>query len=182
MNNSFGRPIIPENEGLRIKALEYYNLLNNLPDGYFNNLAHIIATTFNAPVALISIVKEELVFFKGNSGMEGIEEVDRGESLCSLAILNHEPTVFEDALNEPCLLTNPNVVGAFGLRFYAGAPITTTDGFNLGTVCIIDREPRDFSENEKEILVQFAENAMHELEMRKVIQSFPNENYVRPKE
>lgn len=175
MNNTFGRPIIPENEELRIKALTYYNLLNNLPDGYFNNLAQIIATTFDTPIALISIVKEDLVFFKGNAGMENVIEVDRGESICSLAILNPEPTVFKDALNEPCLLSNPNVVGDFGLRFYAGAPISTKEGLNLGTVCIIDKYPREFSKNEKEMLIKFAENAMQEIEWRKEVQIMPVE-------
>lgn len=170
MNNTFGRSIIPENEKLRIQALQYYNLLNELPDNYFTNQAHIIASTFNVPIALISIVKEDLVYFKGNAGMEGITEMDRGESLCSLAILNAEPTVFRNALEEPCLLSNPNVAGEFGLRFYAGAPIKTKEGLNLGTVCIIDKEPRDFTEHEKEILIKYAENAMDEIEARKMVQ------------
>ena len=98
--------------------------------------------------------------------MEDVERVPRGESLCSLAILEPEPTVFKDALQEPCLLRNPLVTGKFGLRFYAGAPIMTKEGFNIGTVCIVAKEPRDFSEKEKNLLVLFAENAMLEIEIR----------------
>jgi GAF domain-containing protein len=173
MNNKFGIEIIPENEVLRLKALRYYNVLNSLPDRYFTNLAHIIAATFNTPIALITLVSKEDVIYKGNAGMEGVVKVDRGTSLCSLAILNPEPTVFNNALDEPCLLSNPLVVGEFGLRFYAGAPITTSDGFHIGTVCIVDKEPREFSENEIIILQRFAENAMHEIEMRKAIQDIP---------
>ncbi len=170
MKNSLGKNIIPENEAQRLNALNYYNVLNNLPDRYFTNLAYIIAESFHTPIALITLVTDDKVVYKGNAGMEGIDEVDRGISLCSLAVLDSEPTVFNNALKEPCLLSNPLVVGEFGLRFYAGAPITTSDGFHIGTVCIVDKEPREFSENEKSLLSRFAENAMHEIEMRRALQ------------
>ena len=127
MNNTFGKSIIPGNEVERLKALRSYNILHTLPEGFFNNLAHIIAKTFDTPIALISLVDEEEVFFKANVGMPGTEYVDRGVSLCSLAILDNQPTIFEDATNEPCLLANPLVAGNFGLRFYAGAPIITPE-------------------------------------------------------
>ena len=166
MNNTFGKSIIPDNEELRLKALEYFNILNDLPDRYFTNLAHIIAAAFDTPIALISLVGEGTVFFKGNVGMEEVKKVDRGVSLCSLSILDSEPTIFNDALQHPCLLSNPLVAGEFGLRFYAGAPITTKEGFNIGTVCVVDKEPREFTQNERELLVHFAANAMEEIEMR----------------
>ena len=104
--------------------------------------------------------------FKGNVGMEGVDEVDRGVSLCSLAILDPEPTIFNNALLEPCLLANPLVAGNFGLRFYAGAPITTPDGYHIGTVCVVDKAPRAFSEKEKALLVQFAGSVMSEIDER----------------
>ncbi|MBA3680143.1 MAG: GAF domain-containing protein [Bacteroidetes bacterium] len=169
MTNTFNKPIIPENEADRLKALEYFDILNTLPDRYFSNLARIIAVTFDAPIALVSLVGSEDVIFKGNFGMPGVDKVDRGKSLCSLAVLDTEPTIFNDAIKEPCLLKNPLVVGEFGLRFYAGAPIITKEGFAIGTVCIVGKEPRDFSQNETDILKLFAENAMHEIEMRSII-------------
>ncbi len=167
MNNTFNKPIIPANDKLRLKALDYFDVLNELPDRYFSNLAQIIALSFKAEIALVSLVGETEVYFKGNHGMQGTNKVDRGQSLCSLAILDPEPTVFTDALKEPCLLSNPLVIGEFGLRFYAGAPIITKEGFNIGTVCIVGKEPRIFSTQEKELLVLFAQNAMIELESRK---------------
>jgi GAF domain-containing protein len=118
---------------------------------------------------LIALVEEEQVVFKGNSGMEGTKAVSRGVSLCSLAVLDDEPTVFEDALKEPCLLKNPLVAGQFGLRFYAGAPITTPEGFHIGTVCVVDKKPRSFSEEDKKLLQQFAQNAMALLMQRSAI-------------
>ena len=169
MNNTFDKDIIPVNEAERLKALEYFDMLSDLPDSYFNNLANIIAHTFNVPIALISLVASEEVHFRGNYGMEGVKKTDRGISLCSLAVLDAEPTVFEDALKEPCLLRNPLVTGQFGLRFYAGAPIITKEGFNIGTVCIVDKEPREFTDKEKKLLKLFAENTMHEIMQRGVI-------------
>jgi GAF domain-containing protein len=173
MENSFGKPIIPANEELRLRALEYFDTVTNLPDRYFSNLARIIAIAFNAPIALISLVRKFDVFFKGNYGMEGVNTVSRGDSLCSLAILDPNPTVFKDALREPCLLANPLVVGEFGLRFYAAAPIVTKEKLNIGSVCIVDKEPRDFSRKEEGLLVQFAENAMLEIEQRRSLKRIP---------
>lgn len=174
MNNTFGKPIIPENEEERIKALESFEILDTLPENFFDNLAHIIAKAFDTPIALISLVDKERVFFKANVGMPDTTYVDRGISLCSLAILNNEPTVFENAELEPCLLANPLVAGEFGLRFYAGAPIITTDGYNIGTVCVVDKNPRAFNKEEQNLLVQFAASAMGAINERKKNLVFQN--------
>src|SRR3954466_10483659 len=131
MQNSFGKPIIPTNEVERIKELNSYAVLNGYPDAYFNKVALTIAKTFHTPIALISLVASEHVEFKGNFGMEETNVVDRAISLCSLAILDDQPTIFDDATKEPCLLNNPLVAGEFGLRFYAGVPLKTRDGYNI---------------------------------------------------
>ena len=166
MENSFGKNIIPLNEKERLAALHRYQILKDLPQGYFSNLAQIVARTFDTPIALVSLVDEKSVLFPGNVGMEGIPAAPRGISLCSLAVLDDHPTVFEDALEEPCLLTNPLVTGNFGLRFYAGAPITTPDGYAIGTVCVVDKEPRAFNEKDRELLQYFATVAMQDIEHR----------------
>ena len=167
MENKLGRNIIPSNEEQRIKALQRYQLLQTVPQGYFNNLAQIMALTFDVPIALVSLVDKEAVHFHANAGMEETSQTPRGVSLCSLSILEDEPTIFKDTLEEPCLLANPLVTGDFGLRFYAGAPITTKDGYNIGTVCIVDKEPRSISEKEKKMLQHFAYTAMEDLEVRR---------------
>jgi GAF domain-containing protein len=166
MKNTFGKNLIPENEEARLKALARYKLLKNLPKNYFTNMANIMAKTFDTPIALVSLVDKDEVLFPGNAGMVGTTQVPRNLSLCSLAILETQPTVFENALEEPCLLTNPLVAGEFGLRFYAGAPIITADGYAIGTVCVVDKEPRSFSENERQMLKGFARTAMQELDFR----------------
>jgi GAF domain-containing protein len=167
MENTFGKEIIPANDVERLKALRSYEVLDSLPESFFDNLAHIVARTFDTPIALISLVDKDRVFFKANVGMPGTVNVSRGMSLCSLAVLDNEPTVFEDATKEPCLIANPLVAGEFGLRFYAAAPIVTPDGFNIGTVCIVDKQPRKFSESEQELLVQFSQSAMNAILERK---------------
>jgi GAF domain-containing protein len=161
--------IIPANEPLRLEVLNKYVEMTGYPDKYFNKIASIIARTFQVKIALISFVGSAHVEFKGNFGMEGTTIVDRNISLCSLAILDNDPTIFEDATKEPCLLNNPLVAGTFGLKFYAGAPLTTKEGVNIGTVCVVDKEPRQFSGNEVELLVRFAKTVMTELEERHLI-------------
>jgi GAF domain-containing protein len=167
--NTFGKNIIPANDEKRVAELKRYAELNGTPDKYFNEQAYIIAQCFNTPIALISLVGNDHVEFKGNFGMEDTTVVDRGISLCSLAILEPEPTIFKNAPEEPCLIANPLVAGDFGLRFYAGAPIVTKTGYNIGTVCVVDKEPRDFSDEESNLLKDFANNVMNELEYRLLI-------------
>jgi len=169
MLNTFGKDIIPPEDTERLKALQFYDIIEDLKDSYFHNLGQIVARTFDTPVALISFVEKEKVKFKVNIGMEEIHEADRGVSLCSLAILDNNPTIFSDATKEPCLINNPLVAGEFGLKFYAGAPITTPDGYNIGTLCVVDFEPREFTEKDTEVLVDFAKVAMNELIARKEI-------------
>lgn len=171
MTNTFGKPIIPENETARLDALNQYAALDGFPDVYFNEIATIVATTFGVPIALVSLVASEHVEFKGNHGMTGVSRTDRGVSLCSLAVLDNDPTIFEDARLEPCLLANPLVAGEFGLEFYAGVPLTTPEGFNIGTVCIVDKKPRKMSEAEVMLLSRFAGNIMEELKSRKLLRN-----------
>lgn len=164
--NSFGISIIPQNENERLKALQNLQILESEVQDVFDNIAHIVAETFDVPIALISFVDNEDVFFKGNAGMEGIKSNSRGISLCTLAILNDGVTVFEDALNEKCLLNNPLVAGKFGLRFYAGTPLVTKEGYNIGTVCIIDKESRNFPVHKQQLLQRFATMVMHEIYLK----------------
>jgi GAF domain-containing protein len=175
MLNAFSKNIIPDNDDLRVKELTSYAILDGYPDKFFNEMASIIGKTFDAPIALVSLVGKDHVVFKGNFGMEDTNMVDRGVSLCSLAVLGANPTIFKNALEEPCLLSNPLVVGEFGLRFYAGAPLITRAGFNIGTVCIVDKKVRNFSKTDTKLLQKFASNIIVELEHRKVLKEQSND-------
>lgn len=166
MLNTFGKEIIPANEQERLAALARYEILDSPPEGAFNKIAALAQVVFAVPIALIALIDSKRVFFKANIGMEGTTQVHRGISLCSLAILQEEVTVFENASEDPCLLHNPLVAGSFGLRFYAGAPIITHDGYRVGTVCILDHKPRKFPKEQRNILKQMADLVMNELELR----------------
>jgi signal transduction histidine kinase len=166
MENTFGKNIIPDNDNERIKALKRYKIVDTPPENAFDNIARLATQIFNVPISLISLVDAEQVYFKANVGMGNTRTSPRGISLCSLAVLDQEVTVFENAPEEPCLLNNPNVAGSFGLKFYAGAPLTTTDGFRIGTLCIIDKTPRKFDAQSRTIMERMANIVMDEIELR----------------
>lgn len=166
MENTFGINIIPENDHQRIEALKRYKILDTPPENAFDNVARLATQIFKVPISLVSLVDEEQVYFKANVGMGSAKGSPRGMSLCSLAVLQPEVTVFENAAEESCLLANPNVAGSFGLKFYAGAPITTPDGFLIGTLCVIDKTPKEFSAADREILQSLAKLVMDAIELR----------------
>jgi len=110
-------------------------------------------------------VDTDRIWFKSHHGTE-VRETGREPGLCASAILGSEPWLVTDAANDPRALSNPLVAGDFGLRFYAGAPLTTHDGHNLGTLCAIDLAPRLITEQETAILTDLAALVMDELELR----------------
>ncbi|HVG11526.1 MAG TPA: GAF domain-containing sensor histidine kinase [Flavisolibacter sp.] len=168
--NTFAKEIIPLDDQQRIKALREFNLLDAPPDTFFQNIVHLAAAHFNVPIALISLVDQSDVYFRGNVGLTGVDQVSRSTSLCSLAVLSSEPTIFTKPLEEPCLINNPLVHKEFGLRFYAAAPLITSEGHKIGAVALVDKEERDFSETQKEQLVRFAQLVMHDMELRLSVQ------------
>lgn len=166
MQNNFDVTVAPDVEELRLAKLHEYKILDSHSEAPFNNIALIAAHAFKTPVAIVSLVDKYRVWYKASVGMQSLQEVPRNESLCSLVILQDAVTIFNDALQEPCLLANPFVAGDFGLRFYAGAPIKTPDGFNLGAVCVIDTIPRDFSKEDQRSLEQLAALVMNNMKLR----------------
>lgn len=171
MENTFGVPIIPENDHERLEKLYGYHVLESRQKfGSFQHVATMASQIFKVPIALVSFVDKDQVYFKANVGMEGTNQICRGTSLCSLAILKNEITVFKNAKKEPCLLTNPLVAGDFGLGFYAAAPLITPDGYNIGAVCIVDKKSREFSTAEQALLEGLAKVVMEELEEKQLLQ------------
>lgn len=158
--------LIPANDVQRLQALAPYQLLGNAPDAVFDEVVRLIAKLFRVPIALVSLVEEHNVWFKANFGLAGAERVARDESMCSVAILQEETTVFGDLLQEPCQLTKSSIVEALQLRFYAGHPLRTATGEAIGALCLIDRRPRVLSEAEQARLPQFATLIMQMLDLR----------------
>src|SRR3954452_25495541 len=139
--------IIPQNESERSEAVRRYDILDTPPDGAFDRITAIAARRFDVPISIISIVDHDRIWFKSHHGL-AVKQIGRDPGLCASAILADIPHVLPDAAIDPRSLANPLVAGEFGLRFHAGVPLRTTDGFNLGTLCVIDREPRPISERQ----------------------------------
>lgn len=147
MHNTFSINIIPPGDAGRVEAMRRYRLLDSPSEKVFDNMTALTARLFGTPVSLISLVDTELVFFKSATGAGGIKCADRGESLCALAILSPELMVFEDASLEPIAADSAPVKQ--GVRFYAGAPLRTKDGYLIGTLCAVDFKPRQFTKHER---------------------------------
>lgn len=163
-----------DNEKARISALYRYNILDTPPDGSFDKMTRLAAQLFNIPIAIISLVDTDRIWFKSKYGV-GVDQLDRDPGLCASAILSDDIYLIEDARNDPRTLANPLVAGEFGLQFYAGAPLKTHDGHNLGMFCLLDKNQRFFNTEQKQALKLFSEVVMEELEVRLVAHNTLNE-------
>lgn len=132
--------LIPRDESARMAAVHEYRILDTPPDGAFDRITALAARLFNVPIAIVSIVDHDRIWFKSHHGTT-VEQIDRDPGLCASAILQGEVWVVENATEDPRALSNPLVAGDFGLEFYAGAPLSTREGHNLGTLCILDVAP-----------------------------------------
>lgn len=159
------KTIAPANETQRLAAVRRYDILDTPPDGAFDHVTRLAARLFNVPISIVSIVDTNRIWFKSRYGL-GVEQVTRDPGLCASAILQDEPWIVNDAKTDPRALANPLVSGELGLRFYAGAQLTTSDGYNLGTLCVIDKKARVFSEAEAATLRDLAAIVVDELELR----------------
>src|SRR6195952_1134984 len=157
--------IIPENETQRIAAVKRYDILDTPPDGAFDRITNIAARRFEVPISIISIVDHDRIWFKSHHGLD-VKQIGRDPGLCASAILSELPHILSDASKDIRSLANPLVAGDFGLRFYAGVPLTTSDGYNLGTLCVIDKEPRPVTQEQIENLKDLASMVLDQLEFR----------------
>lgn len=146
-------------------AVRRYAVLDTPSDGTFDRITALAARLFHVPIAVVSIVDTDRIWFKSRHGLE-VSEIGRDPGLCASAILQDGPYVVEDAAVDPRTLTNPLVAGEMGLRFYAAAPLTTSDGHNLGTVCVLDTKPREVTDEERQTLHDLAAVVIDELELR----------------
>jgi sigma-B regulation protein RsbU (phosphoserine phosphatase) len=152
-------------EAERLAAVRRYAILDTPPDGAFDRICALAARFFDVPFASVTIVDEERIWFKACQGLDAVE-IPRLPGLCASAVLQDEPYVVNDALADPRTAGNPLVHGELGVRFYAAAPITTSDGHRLGTVNVIGTTPRATTEREMQTLRELAAIVMDELELR----------------
>ncbi|RYE12243.1 MAG: GAF domain-containing protein, partial [Sphingobacteriaceae bacterium] len=149
----------------RLQALQRYHMLDTKAEQSFQSTTELMASIFRVPMAMISLVDADEVFFDSRVGID-YNRAPRQESLCALTILSEEVNVIEDTLKHPVAATKLAVCGELGVRFYAGAPLITLNGYRIGTVCLADTKPRAFSHQDKIILEGFARNVMDQMELR----------------
>ena len=158
---------MPQNEKCRLEALRSYEVLDTPPEASFDRITRLVCLSLNVPIALVSLIDEERQWFKSKQGLEACE-TSRGISFCTHAIEFTEPLIVADANKDARFASNPLVTGDPHIRFYIGVPLRTPEGYNIGTLCAIDRKPRDISESEVELLQDLARVVMDELELRKL--------------
>ncbi len=158
-------PEIPANEPWRQAAVERYNILDTEPEDRFDNITKLMAQLTGAPISLITLLDHERNYLKSHHGVP-FSESPRNISFCGHAINAVEPiTIVEDATKDSRFSDNPLVANE-GVRFYAGAPLETPDGYRLGTLCLFDIQPRILSEHEKETLLNMARQVEALLDLR----------------
>lgn len=149
----------------RIENLLKYEILDTPSDGAFDEITKLATKIFDVPIAIITLVDHNRIWFKSAYGLDA-EEIPRTPGLCSSAILSDDIYIVEDARNDPRTMINPLVAGIMGLQFYAAAPLRTIDGYNLGTICIIDKNPRKLTGKESSMLMQLSRIVMDQFETK----------------
>lgn len=154
-------------ETARLAAIRRYDILDTPPEGAFDRVTALAARAFKTPVATVSFVDAERVWIKAGYGLRPDQSLSRSPGLCATAIHRDEVLVLPDTLDDPVARHNPLVTGETGYRFYAGAPLITSDGHRLGTLCVMDVRPRQVDEDQIATLTDLAAIVMDELELRR---------------
>lgn len=158
---------IPANEKQRLKALYSYNVLDTLPEQSFDDLTAIAAHICNTPISLVSLIDADRQWFKSHHGLDATE-TPRSLAYCAHAILRPDEVLqIPDAFQDERFRDNPLATGAPHVRFYAGTPLVSPEGAALGTLCVIDHEPRKLSTKQLETLKALGRQVVAQLELRK---------------
>jgi PAS domain S-box-containing protein len=160
------KSVLPLNESERLKALESYSIMDSLPEQEYDSITQLASYICGTPIALISLLDEGRQWFKSSVGLSAIE-TPRDISFCQYAIMGEEVYEVNNALENETFADNPLVTGNPDIRFYAGAPLHDVNGFNLGSLCVIDTKPRILSDEQKNALKLLANQVVLLLDLRK---------------
>ena len=171
------KPPMPVNEKARLKALRSLNILDTAPEEDFDDITFLASHICRTPIALITLVDENRQWFKSKIGID-VQETSRDSAFCAHVIAPSSPEIFlvGDALRDERFAENPLVTGEPRIRFYAGAPLLTAGNEALGTICVIDREPRELTEDQKKALEALARQVSTQLKLRQLSAQFAEAN------
>jgi GAF domain-containing protein len=161
-----GAPMMSSNDAARVDALQKYAILDSEPEQAFDDLTLLASYVCKTPMALISLVDEDRQWFKAKVGISATE-TSRDIAFCSTAIQQQDVFVVPDALQDERFRTNPLVVSEPNIRFYAGAPLINEDGYALGTLCVIDRTPRNLAADQEAALKALSRLVLMQMEFRR---------------
>ena len=156
------RPLIPQDEAERLVEFRLGVPIDPQPEERFDKISRMAQRVFNVPFAGISFVEGDRQWFKSKQGLP-IEDTARELSFCGHAINGEEALVIEDAVLDPRFAQNSLVLEEPRIRFYAGHPVKGSGGHSVGTLCIMDKLPREFTDDDRETLRDLAENVEKEL-------------------
>ncbi|MDY7090584.1 MAG: GAF domain-containing sensor histidine kinase [Actinomycetota bacterium] len=157
---------LPDNEIDRLAALYSLDILDSAPEQDFDDIVALASKVCGTPMSLVTLLDTDRQWFKARVGTEETG-TDRDISFCAHAILGRDLMVVPDATKDPRFADNPQVTCDGGVRFYAGAPLVTTDGFALGTLCVVDNEPRRLDGEQLQALRALARQVTLQMELRR---------------
>ena len=154
------KPDIPQNEESRLKTLRSLSILDTPPEQRFDRLTRMAKRMFSVPIVLVSLIDEDRQWFKSSVGLS-VRETGRDISFCGHSILGNDIFIIPNAVDDERFADNPLVLDDPNIRFYAGCPLRAPNGDKMGTLCIIDREPRELGEKDLETLRDLASMVEH---------------------
>lgn len=160
------KPSLHPDEQARLAALREYKILDTVPEKAFDDLTLLASQICETPIALITLIDSSRQWFKSRVGVE-VDETSRDLAFCAFAILQKDLLVVEDATKDPRFSSNPLVHSDPKIRFYAGAQLCSSDQLPLGTLCVIDRRPRQLSERQYTALEALSRQVQAQLELRR---------------
>lgn len=151
----------------RLAALRRLEVLDTPPEPPFENVVSLVREILRVPIAAVSLIDADRQWFKACSGMS-ITQTTREESLCTHTVAQRDPMIITDISADPRFADHPIVQGDSDVRSYLGIPLRTADGYNIGSLCAVDTEPRMFSAEDVAVLTRFARIVVDELELRRI--------------
>lgn len=154
----------------RLTALQEFGIMDTPPETEFSEITDLLADLLEVPVALITFVDNDRQWFKANTGLD-FTETPVDQAICAHALLQNDLLEIPDTLEDPRTADNPLCLGPDGVRFYAGQPMVTRAGLPLGSLCVLDRKPRQLSPVQRRLLRVMADQIMRQLELRVALEA-----------